>query len=181
MPENAEEYLGQLRSRHSAVMSGRADKRPGEFKEQRNQAGSYVFVEPDLVRGTLVEGFKRSLDLRVGFQRAAFHLFVISEVHPFDDGNGRIARAAMNAELSAVEGSRIVIPIVSRNEYMTALRVMSREGRAEVLVRTLAYAWRWTAAMPWHDRAATTGRLVSTNALLDSTDAEQSGVRLELP
>jgi hypothetical protein len=87
----------------------------------------------------------------------------------------------MNAELSAVEESRIVVPIVLRNEYMTALRVMSREGRADVLVRTIAHAWRWTAAMPWHDRAATIGRLASTNALVDPTDAEQSGVRLELP
>lgn len=87
----------------------------------------------------------------------------------------------MNVELSAVEQSRIVVPIVFRNEYLTALRVLSREGRCGVFARTLACVWRWTAAMPWHDRAATRGRLASTNALLDSTDAERSGVRLELP
>ena len=92
-----------------------------------------------------------------------------------------MARAAMCAELSAVQESRILVPIVFRNEYLTALRVMSRGSRFEVLVRTLAYAWRWTAAMPWQDRSATLGRLASTNALMDSTDAEQSGVRLQLP
>ncbi len=181
VPEDAEQLLSLLRLRHRAVMSGRPDKRPGEFKEQRNQAGSYVFVEPDLVEGTLVEGFKRSQDLRPGFPRAAFQLFLVSEVHPFDDGNGRLARAAMCSELSAVEQSRIVVPIVFRNEYLTAHRVLSRDGRCQVFARTLAYVWRWTAAMPWHDRAATLGRLASTNALVDSTDAEQSGVRLELP
>jgi hypothetical protein len=181
VPEDAEQLLNLLRLRHSAVMSGRPEKRPGRFKEERNQAGSYLFVEPELVEGTLVEGFKRSQHLPAGFARAAFQLFLISEVHPFDDGNGRVARVAMCSELSVVEQSRIVVPIVFRNEYLTALRVLSREGHCKVLAQTLAYAWRWTAAMPWHDRAATMGRLTATNALVDSTDAEQSGLRLELP
>ena len=181
VPDGAEGLLNLLRLRHSAVMGGRPAKRPGQFKEEKNQAGSYVFVAPDLVEGTLIEGFKVGQRLPEGFARAAFQLFLISEVHPFDDGNGRVARAAMCSELSSVDQSRIVVPIVFRNEYMTALRVLSREGHGEVLVRTLAYAWRWTAAMPWHDRATTIGRLTATNALLDSTDAEQSGARLELP
>lgn len=181
VPGDAEELLSLLRLRHSAVMSGRPDKRPGRFKEESNQAGSYVFVEPSLVEGTLIEGFKLGQHIPPGFARAAFQLFLISEVHPFDDGNGRVARAAMCAELSAVGQSRIVVPIVFRNEYMTALRALSRDARCEVLARTLAYVWRWTAAMPWHDRAATDGRLKATHALLDSTDAERSGVSLELP
>ncbi len=181
VPEDAEQLLSLLRLRHSAIMSGRPEKRPGEFKEERNQAGSYVFVEPDQVDGTLVEGFKLGQDLPPGYPRAAYQLFLISEVHPFADGNGRVARAAMCAELSAVQESRILVPIVFRNEYLTALRVVSREGDFGVLARTLAYIWRWTAGMPWHDRSATLGRFTSTHALLDSTDAEQSGVRLELP
>ena len=87
----------------------------------------------------------------------------------------------MGAELSAVGQARIVVPIVFRNEYQTALRNLSREGRSDLFVRTLAYAWRWTAGMPWQDRGAVDGYLVATNALTDSTDAESSGVRLELP
>ncbi|MBI2709993.1 MAG: hypothetical protein HYX34_09895 [Actinobacteria bacterium] len=43
--------------------------------------------------------------------------------------------------------------------------------------RTLAHAWRWTAGMPWRDRAAVDGYLAATNALTDSTDAERSGVK----
>jgi len=162
-------------------MSGRPDKRPGQFKEKPNQAGSYIFVAPTLVEGTLVEGFKRLTDLPLGFARAAFELFLISEVHPYDDGNGRVARAAMCAELTVVDEARIVVPIVFRNEYQSALRNLSREGRCDLYVRTLAYAWRWTEAMPWQDRAAVDGQLVVTNALTDSTDAECAGVRLELP
>ena len=35
--------------------------------------------------------------------------------------------------------------------------------------------------MPWTDRAATEGQLDATNALLDSTDAQNSNLRLTLP
>ena len=87
----------------------------------------------------------------------------------------------MCAELSAIGNSRIIVPIIFRNEYQTALRAQSRDGRSILLARTMAFAWRWTAAMPWHDRAATLGRLAATHALMDSTDAEEEGVRLELP
>lgn len=108
-------------------------------------------------------------------------LFLVSEVHPYNDGNGRVARAAMCAELTAAGQSRIVVPIVFRNEYQTALRGLSREGRLDLYARTLAHAWRWTAGMPWQDRGAVDGYLAATNALVDSTDAERSGLRLELP
>ncbi len=181
VPANAEQLLELLRRRHTAIMGGRPERRPGEYKARRNQAGSYVFVDPALVVGTLAEGFRRVVDLPEGFARAAFQLFLVSEVHPFDDGNGRVARAVMCAELSAVGQARILIPTVFRNEYQTALRAMSRDRRSNLYVRTLAKAWRWTAGMPWHDRAAVDGRLAATNALVDSMDAERSGVQLEMP
>lgn len=181
VPATDDEMFALLERRHRLVMGGRPDKRPGQFKEKPNQAGSYVFVAPALVEGTLVEGFRRLADLPPGFARAAFELFLISEVHPYDDGNGRVARAAMCAELSAVGQARVVVPIVFRNEYQTALRNLSREGRMDLYVRTLAHAWRWTAGMPWQDRDAVDGYLVATNALTDFTDAERSGLRLELP
>jgi hypothetical protein len=180
-PGTVEELFELLGRRHRLVMGGRPDKRPGQFKERSNQAGSYIFVAPALVEGTLVEGFRRIADLPPGFARAAYELFLISEVHPYDDGNGRVARAAMCAQLTDAGLARIVIPIVFRNEYQTALRSLSREGRCDLYARTLAHAWRWTAAMPWRDRAAVDGYLVATNALVDSTDAERTGVRLGLP
>ena len=180
-PATADELLALLERRHRLVMAGRPDRRPGQLKEKPNQAGSYVFVAPSLVEGTLVEGFRRLADLPPGLARAAFALFLISEVHPYDDGNGRVARAAMGAELTAAGQSRLVVPIVFRNEHQVALRTLSREGRCDLYVRTLAHAWRWTAGMPWHDRGAVDGYLAATNALTDSTDAERSGVHLELP
>jgi hypothetical protein len=180
-PATVEELFELLERRQRLVMSGRPDGRSGQFKERPNQAGSYIFVAPTVVEGTLAEGFKRLADLAPGFARAAFELFLISEVHAYDDGNGRVARAAMCAELTAADEARIVVPIVFRNEYQTALRNLSREGRCDLYVRTLAYSWRWTAAMPWQDRAAVDGQLIATNALTDSTDVEREGVRLGLP
>jgi hypothetical protein len=60
-------FLELLERRHRLVMEGRPDKRPGHFKERRNQAGSYVIVAPDLVEGTLAGGFRRLGDLPEGF------------------------------------------------------------------------------------------------------------------
>jgi hypothetical protein len=42
--------------------------------------------------------------------------------------NGRLARLAMNAELSAVGACRIIVPTLFREEYLDYLRVLSREG-----------------------------------------------------
>jgi hypothetical protein len=181
VPATPDELFELLERRHRLVMAGRPEKRPGQLKEKPNQAGSYIFVAPNLAEGTLIEGYRRADDLPAGFPRAAFQLFVISEVHPYDDGNGRVARAAMGAELSAAGQARLVVPIVFRNEYLAALRGLSREGRCDLYVRMLAHAWRWTAGMPWADRGAVDGYLAATNALVDSTDAERSGLRLELP
>jgi hypothetical protein len=181
VPRTADEMLDLLERRHRAIMGGRPDKRPGQFKLRPNQAGSYTFVVPELVEGTLIEGFRRLPDLPPGFARALYDMFLISEVHPFDDGNGRVARAAMSAQLSSVQQARLVIPIVFRNEFQSALRDVSRESRQDLYVRTMAKAWRWTAAMPWDDRAAVDGQLAATNALVDSTDAERSGIQLRLP
>jgi hypothetical protein len=68
------------------MASFRTEIHPGRFKERPNQAGSYVFVAPRLVQGTLIEGFRRLADLPLGFPRATYGLFVVSEVHPYDDG-----------------------------------------------------------------------------------------------
>ena len=61
---------------------------PGHYKTRANRAGRTEFVAPTLVRGTLQRGMERYLALAPGFQRAVFAMFLVSEVHPFSDGNG---------------------------------------------------------------------------------------------
>ena len=67
-------------------------------------------------------------------------MFLVAEVHPFADGNGRLARVMMNAELIAGGQARIIIPTVYRDDYLGALRALSRSERAEVLPRMLDHA-----------------------------------------
>ncbi len=170
-----------LRTRHAAIMAGRPDRDPGQFKEISNRAGQTVFVAPDLVRGTLEKGFDLARSLETPFQRAAFVQLLVSEVHPFADGNGRTARIMMNAELVAGGEERIVIPTVYRDSYLSALRAVSRNGICEPLIRMLDYAQRWTAAVDWRSVPETAEQLAALNAFLDPSEAEAEGRRLRMP
>ena len=170
-----------LKARHAAIVEGRPDMRPGAFKLRANRAGGTVFVEPDLVAGTLERGFGLYRSLETPFQRAVFVMFLVAEVHPFADGNGRTARVAMNAELSAAGEERIVIPTVFRNNYIAALKALSRGRAPEPLIRVLDHAQRWTAAAPWRSVEETRRALESCNAFLDPDEADAEGLRLLMP
>ena len=52
-------------------------------------------------------------------------MFLLSEIHPFLDGNGRLARVMMNAELVRENQSKIIIPTVFREDYMGALKKLT--------------------------------------------------------
>ena len=54
-------------------------------------------------------------------------MFTISEIHPFLDGNGRMARVMMNAELVKEDQAKILIPTVYRDDFILALRKMTRQ------------------------------------------------------
>lgn len=71
---------------------------------------------------------RRLSELEPGMARALYAMFLVSEVHPFDDGNGRLARLVMNAELSQAGQCRIIIPTLYRETYLDCLRALSREA-----------------------------------------------------
>lgn len=158
------EFLQLLRSRHSTILGGRPDRRPGFFKEAINRAGESVFVLPGLVAGTLRAGWERISELDTAFERAVYMMFLVSEVHPFDDGNGRMARVMMNAELVAGMQSRIIIPTVFRDDYLGGLRLMTRQDDPGVLIKVLRYAHDYTAQIDFSDLAPATETLQATNA-----------------
>ena len=170
-----------LRARHREIMAGRPEMRPGEFKVAPNRAGQTTFVAPDLVRGTLEQGFSLYRSLESPFARAAYMMFLVSEIHPFADGNGRIARVMMNAELVAGGEERIIVPTVFRDNYLAALRALTRTGRPDPLIGVLDYAQRWTLAVNWTSISATRRELEACNAFLDSDEAEAVGLRLRMP
>jgi hypothetical protein len=137
-----------------------------------------VFVAPDLVEGTLRRGYDILDSLTTPTQRGTFAAFVVAEVHPFDDGNGRLARAVMNAEYVAGDEQRAVIPTISRNDYLRALRRLSRQDRPDLFVTYLDRVRRWTSRMDWSTLAAARALLERTNAFVDANDAEDRGLQL---
>jgi len=76
-------------------MQARPEVLPGAFKILANGACNTEFVAPRLVRGTLVEGSRMLLTVPAGTARALMAMLVVSEVHPFTDGTGRLAHLVM--------------------------------------------------------------------------------------
>ena len=157
------------------------DRRPGQFKDRSNRAGATVFVEPPLVTGTLREGFDIYRTIAEPFHRAVFMSFLVSEVHPFVDGNGRVARIMMNADLVAASERRIIVPTSYRTNYLAGLKALSQNRRADAIVRILDFAQRYTAAIDFSDYGNAVDLLRQTNAFVDPHVADDEGLRLRLP
>ena len=145
------EVLAQLRARHADQMRERPEVAPGDFKDRENFAGGTAFVRPQHVRGTLVEGTKLLPSVELGAARALLAMFIVAEVHPFIDGNGRLARLAMNAELSAAKACRIIVPTLFRDEYLDCLRALSRNADPAPYIAAMQKALRWSAAFDYED------------------------------
>jgi hypothetical protein len=146
-PKTAEQLIGILQRRHSILLGSRREKDPGMFKQRNNQAGSYQFVDHRLVPGTLKKSFKFYEYLNDPVARALFVMFMIAEVHPFEDGNGRIARLMMNAELVAANLSKVIIPTVYRTDYLGAMRAMSLRLNSIPFTRMLSRAFDFSATL----------------------------------
>ncbi len=106
---------------------------------------------------------------------------LIAEVHPFDDGNGRLARVFMNAELAAGGQQRIVIPPVYRDDYLGALRALSRSQNPEPVHRTLSFAQDVSRRVNWSSYDAARRMLGDANAFLTPDEAEDTGRRPQIP
>lgn len=82
-------------------------------------------LNPDAVREAmpvLFELIKNEPDARV---RAVLGHFIFVYIHPYMDGNGRIARFLMNAMLISGGYNWTIIPVEKRQEYMVALEKAS--------------------------------------------------------
>jgi hypothetical protein len=137
VPTTENEFLAILKHRHATLMEGRPDMEPGVFKTKANQVGNTYFVLPDLVEGTLRQGFRLYTALTDPFAKAIFMMFICSEVHPFNDGNGRVSRIMMNAELVKAGRTRIIVPTVFREDYLLSLRRLSRNNDPSVYIRVM--------------------------------------------
>jgi Fic/DOC family len=178
VPAGADDFAEMLRLLNRHILEGRTDNAPGDWKQRANRAGGTSFVAPGLVLGTLYEAWRFYETLPAGMPRALFAMFAVSEIHPFADGNGRVSRALLNAELSAAEQCRIVIPLCFRADYLGALRAMSRQANPEPLLRMADRAQRWASLVDWSTMPKAISQLKASNALVAPDEAEERGLLL---
>ena len=164
VPPLGADFPKELLARYSVMMEKRPEVNPGSFKSEPNQAGNTVFVKPNLVKGTLIEGSILARSVPEGLARAIYLAFLISEVHPFSDGNGRISRLVMNAELSRTGECRIIIPTLYHEEYVDCQRQLSNQNEPAGHIRVLTLMQAWTGAFDYSDRNALLAAIKKTNA-----------------
>lgn len=170
VPKSGEHLLEILQYRHKILLSARSGKSPGLFKDKANYAGNTTFVSPDLVKGTLIKAYEYCNVIQSPFAKAAFMMFIVSEVHPFLDGNGRLARVMMNAELVKAGESKIIIPTVYREDYIGALRKLTRRGEPDTFIRMMERAHAFTENVYGDDRDEMEAYLESCNAFTEDTE-----------
>jgi fido (protein-threonine AMPylation protein) len=146
-PSKPDEFIAILQYRHRLLLEARKSKMPGVFKDKNNLAGETFFVDFELVKGTLIKGFDYYKALTDPFAKAAYIMFMVSQIHPFLDGNGRIARVMMNAELVKTEQTRIIIPTVYRDDYLGALRRLTRQQDPKAYIKMLQRAQEFSATL----------------------------------
>lgn len=144
-PANSKQLIDILKFRHAILLSARKSKKPGQFKDRNNFAGDTQFVDYTLVTGTLKKAFDYYYALEHPLAKAIYIMFIVSEIHPFLDGNGRIARIMMNAELSAEGLSKIIIPTVYREDYILSLRKLTRQNNPDPFIRMMQKAWQFSS------------------------------------
>lgn len=180
-PKSFPEFEQLLCKRHFTLLQASPTLSPGEYKTQENQAGNTLFVPPSLVRGTLKKGFEFYQTLPEGFKKAAFMMFLVSEVHPFTDGNGRIARIMMNAELVVEKQQRIMITNVNRPEYISGLQALSNNKRPSGIVQVIDFAQRFACQVDFSSLSQAQSLLDRCNAFVESSKAIEYAIKLTLP
>lgn len=172
IPQSFEEFVAQLQGWNRQVIESRSSKRPGEFKTEDNRAGNTLFVAPELVLGTLEKGFETIMSGTQPANRAVLAAFVVAEVHPFADGNGRTSRLALNLFLSAAGLTRIIIPTVFRDDYISAIKAMSSTSHPVPLPRMFTRAARFSRWLDLRSKDAAFAALKRSNALEDPSAAK---------
>ena len=145
---SAEDFAELLRDRHRTLMAARPDKNPGLFKLRPNYAGGRLRGSRP-ADGTIRAGWDLCAEVVDPFQRAVMIMFLITECHPFDDGNGRLARIMSNAELIA-QAVADRLPTSYRGNYLAAL------SGATITVRGRPCTQPWNS--PGCGRRRSTGR-----------------------
>ncbi len=171
-PTSSQELVTILCHRHSILLAGKPDLQPGHFKEKNNRAGNTEFVDAKLVLGTLDIGYSYYAALTNPTAKAIYMMFLISEIHPFNDGNGRIARMMMNSELSRMNEAKIIIPTVCREDYLLSLRKLSRHSDPDAYIRTMEKMQQFSRTLYGKDFPSLLSYLYQCNAFTEPAEGK---------
>lgn len=146
-PKTAQELMLLLKKRHAFLLSGRPNKNPGQFKDNNNRSGITELVPWQLIEGTLTKGFDWYALLQDPFAKGIYLLFLLSEVNPFMEGNGVLARIMMNAELSSKNLSKMMIPIVYADIYQQAINKISQHHDCQAFIQSMLNVYAFSATV----------------------------------
>jgi len=117
--------------------------KPSDLAGYRNsqvyiKGSKHTPLNPDAVRDAMPVLFNLLKEEAEPGVRAVLGHFVFVYIHPYMDGNGRIARLLMNLMLASGGYQWTVIPVEKRNEYMAALEKASVEQDISDFTRFIA-------------------------------------------
>lgn len=170
VPTSSAHLLEILRYRHRILLAARPSQQPGAFRNKPVYAGLTTFVDVALISGTLIKAYDYYQALRTAFAKAVYLMFIVSEVHPFLDGNGRIARIMMNAELASAGESKIIIPTVYRDDYIGTLRRLTRQGDCDPYIRMMDRAHAFSENVYGNNRDEMENYLSACNAFYEDNE-----------
>ena len=173
-PPPGDAFLNTLQQWHEQLMRQRPEVNPGQLKSEVNYAGTTKFVDPGMVRGTFEACSELALSIPEGLARAMFYGFLVSDIHPFDDGNGRISRLLMNAELSRIGLCRVIIPTLFHLQYVDCVKQLTHNNDPAGSVKAIALMAQWSSQFDYSDLPKLILNLIKTNAL------EESPIRYKL-
>lgn len=181
-PFTEDELIAILKKRHYAMLAERAeDVNAGEFKTQNNRAGNTEFVDHTLVEGTLRQGFKFYATLTDPMAKAIFIMFMISEVHPFTDGNGRISRIMGNAELLKSGLSRVIVPTVFREDYIGSLKRFTNKKDPDAFIRVMDKLQHFSNNIFGENFEELNSYIKETNAYKEPTEGKLNIIDRSIP
>lgn len=128
------EHTLSFRTKHDVNPS-----RPGEYTTVDMCAGDTIFGDheqliqrvPQLMKST--QQILESDSIHPMVIAAKFHGFY-EYLHPFRDGNGRLGRMISNFILLKKEQPILIIPQSEREQYISALKCIKKEGTDEYLI-----------------------------------------------
>ena len=99
---------------HKTLLTGIRDDWSGRFRSGKEwvRVGAHIGASPDFVPGLmsdLLNNYHESGD-RYFLENIAWFHAEFETIHPFNDGNGRLGRALINQQLTAIGYPPIIIP-----------------------------------------------------------------------